>query len=168
MKLNFLNLRTESQLKSNKTQRLSTPYKEAQSVGVLFTVEDKKKHDQVKDFIHKLERDGKKVKVFSFLPQHKDNYEFLFDFFTIKDISFWGKINSAGAEKFYNTAFDYLYYLDTVPNPIMLNIIARSKAKCRIGRYWKEGKSYLELMIDTVADTQKLFEGIFNYSIQLK
>lgn len=168
MKLAILNLRTRSQLKSNKTPRATIPFKQAVTVGVMFTVEDKKKHDEVKEFIHRLERNGKKVQVISFLPKNKDNYEFLFDFFTEKDISFWGKINSGSAEKFYTIEFDYLYYLDAQPNPILLNVLARSKAKCRIGKYWKSGHSYFELMIDTVANTKKLIEGMYTYSTQLK
>lgn len=168
MKMNFLNLRTRSQLKKNHTPRASVPYGQAHDVGILFTVEDKKKHDTVKDFVHRLEKDGKKVQVFSFLPKHKDNYEFLFDFFTNEDISFWGNIESAGATRFSNASFDYLYYLDAEPNPVLLNLLARSKAKCRIGRFWENGRLYFELMIDTVANTKNLSDGMYKYSTQLR
>lgn len=168
MKLNLLTLRTKSYIKKSQTPRATTPYKNVQTVGVLFTVEDKKKHDEVKELVHRFEKDGKRVQVFTFLPKNKDNYEFLFDFFTEKDISFWGKITSGNAEKFYNTSFDFLYYLDIHPNPVLLNIMARSKAKCRIGRYWENGRSYFELMIDTVGNTKSLIEGLYRYSTQLK
>lgn len=168
MKMNFLNLRTKSLAKGNRTTRATTPFKQATTVGVLFTVEDKKKHYEIKEFVHLLERNGKKVQVFSFLPDNTDNYEFLFDFFTVKDISFWGNIISGTAEKFYNSPFDYLYYMDTTPNPILLNIMARSKAKCRIGRHWENGRPYFELMIDTVSNSKSLFETIYKYSTQLK
>lgn len=168
MKLSILNFRTRSQLKNNKTLRATVPYNHAVTVGILFTVEDKKKHDEIKEFVHRLEREGKKVQVISFLPPNKDNYEFLFDFFTEKDISFWGNILSSSAEKFYNVPFDYLYYLDSVPNPILLHVLARSKAKCRVGRYWKSGDTYFELMIDTVANTKMLIEGMYSYSTKLK
>lgn len=168
MKLSFLNIRTRSQLKKNRTSRVTTPFNTAQSVGVLFTVEDKKKHDEIKEFVHRLEKEGKKVQVFSFLPKNKDNYEFLFDFLTLQDISFWGNIMSGNAEKFYNSSFDYLYYLDLEPNPVLLNLLARSKAKCRIGKYWENGRAYFELMIDKVSNTKNLIEGLYKYSTQLK
>jgi hypothetical protein len=168
MKMSFLNLRTKSQLKNNKTLRTSVPYNQALTIGVLFTIEDKKKHDEIKEFVHRLERDKKQVQVLAFLPRNKENYEFMFDFFTEDDISFWGNINSAGSEKFCNTSFDYLYYLDTKPNPILLNLLARSKGRCRIGKYWESGGSYFEMMIDSVANTESLFDGMLKYSTQLK
>jgi hypothetical protein len=125
MKLNFLNIRTNNQLKKNKSLRSSIPYKQALTVGVLFTVEDKKKHDDIKEFIHKLEQDGKKVQVLEYLPVKKDNYEFMFDFFTIKDISFWGKIESEKTLKFSDTPFDYLFCMDTERNPMVLYLLGQ-------------------------------------------
>ena len=57
-------MRTEAALKKNKSNRSSKPYKQAESVGVIFSVEDKQKHQDIKEFILQLERDGKKVTVF--------------------------------------------------------------------------------------------------------
>lgn len=168
MKLNFLNIRTNNQLKKNKSLRSSIPYKQALTVGVLFTVEDKKKHDDIKEFIHKLEQDGKKVQVLEYLPVKKDNYEFMFDFFTIKDISFWGKIESEKTLKFSDTPFDYLFCMDTERNPMVLYLLARSKAKCRVGRFQDKEKSFFELMIDSNGGTKNLIDGIYKYTAQLK
>lgn len=168
MKLNFLNIRTNNQLKKNKSLRSSIPYKQALTVGVLFTVEDKKKHDDIKEFIHKLEQDGKKVQVLEYLPIKKDNYEFLFDFFTINDISFWGKIESEKTLKFADTAFDYLFCLDTERNPMVLYLLARSKAKCRVGRFQDQEKSFFELMIDSTGGTKNLIDSIYKYTAKVK
>jgi len=168
MKLNFLNIRTNNQLKKNKTLRANIPYKQALTVGILFSVEDKKKHDDIKEFIHKLEHDGKKVQVLEFLPVKKDNYEFLFDFFTVKDISFWGKIESEKTLEFSDTPFDYLFCLDTERNPMLLYLLARSKAKCRVGRFHENEKSFFEFMIDSEANTKNLIDGIYKYTAQLK
>ena len=118
MKLNFLKHRTNTLLRDNHTERSNVPYKKAQQIGIIFSVEDKVKHDNVKDLIKKFERDGKKVTVIEFLPENKDNYEFRFDFFTERDLSFWGNITSAGALKFADTPFDFLFYIDATPNPV--------------------------------------------------
>jgi hypothetical protein len=168
MKLKFLKGRTSRQLRKNKTPRTSIPYKKAQTIGIIFTIEDRQKHDQVKEFIHKLEQDGKKVKVIAFLPAKRENHEFLFDFFTAKDVSFWGKITSHHALKFTEESFDYLCCLDTDPNPLLLYVLARSRAKCRVGRYWVTGEPYFELMINSVKNTHSLIEGIYKYATQLK
>ncbi len=90
----------------------------------MFSVEDKQKHLDVKEFIHHLEEDGKKVQVLEYLPLKKENYEFKFDFFTINDVNFWGRINSDWHLKFSETPFDYLFYIDKEPNPLALYLLA--------------------------------------------
>ena len=168
MKINFLKIRTNNQLKKNKSQRANIPYSQAQTVGILFSVEDKLKHDQIKEFVHKLEHDGKKVQVLEFLPNKKDNYEFMFDFFTMKDISFWGQIESEKTLKFSDTPFDYLFCLDTEQNPMLLYLLARSKSKCRVGKFKEDEKPFFEFMIDSNGNTKALIDGIYKYTTQLK
>jgi hypothetical protein len=168
MKFSFLKLKTNSFLKRNQAIRASLPYKQALSVGIVFTVEDKLKHDEVKEFVRHLEHDGKMVKVISFLPKNKDNYEFMFDFFTENDLSFWGNISSSGAIKFAETPFDFLYYLDTTPNPLIMNLIAQSKAKCRVGKFWYNTESFFELMIESQNGHKSLIESMYRYTKALK
>ena len=75
-------------------------------------MEDKQKHDDVKEFVKHLELDGKQVRVLEFLPAKKENFEFLFDFFTMQDLNFWGRIDNSKVSTFMQTTFDYLFYLD--------------------------------------------------------
>src|SRR4051812_3305748 len=125
MKFSFLKFKTKVSLKKNVSLRGNLPYKQAANVGIIFTVEDKVKHDEIKELVRHLEHDGKHVKVISFLPKNKDNYEFMFDFFTENDLNLWGAINSQSASTFAETPFDFLYYIDTTPNPMIMNLIAR-------------------------------------------
>ncbi|MFO0267079.1 MAG: hypothetical protein ACK51D_09045 [Cyclobacteriaceae bacterium] len=53
----FLRWRTNNARKKNKSIRASLPYPQAMSIGVLFTVEDKAKHDVVKRIVKVLETD---------------------------------------------------------------------------------------------------------------
>jgi hypothetical protein len=168
MKLNFLKYRTNSYLKHNKASRASQPYKHAKQIGIIFTVEDRKKHDEIKEFIKKLEHEGKQVKVMQYLPKDKENYEFLFDFFTDKDLTFWGHITSDTANRFIEVPFDFLFYLDTTPNPLIMNLIARSKAKCRVGQFWQSSEPFFELMIGSNNGTRSLIDGIYKYTSLLK
>jgi hypothetical protein len=168
MKLNFLKFRTDWILKNNKTQRSNVSYNNAQRIGIIFSVEDKVKHETVKDLVKKFEHDGKKVQVIEFLPEEKENYEFKFDFFTVNDLSFWGKITSSDALKFADIPFDFLYYLDTDPNPLILHILAISKAKCRVGRSWDSGHAYFEFMVESVANIKAMVETMYKYTVQLK
>lgn len=167
MKFSFLKQRTANQLKKNKAVRKSTAYKQVETIGILFSVEDRKKHDEVKEFIHKLQQDGKKVHVLEFLPEKKENFEFMFDFFSVKDISFWGKIESAKTLKFSDTSFDYLFCLDAKLNPMITYVLARSKSKCRVGKFNENVKALFELMIDSNANTKSLIDGMYRYTTQL-
>lgn len=168
MKLTFLKYRTNSLLKKNKSLRENLSYKKAQTIGIIFSVEDKLKHDGIKDLVKKFEHDGKKVQVIEYLPVKKENYEFLFDFFSDKDLSFWGNITSANAVKFSDSAFDFLYYIDVTPNPLILNLLARSNAKCRVGKFWDENRPFFEMMIESNGNVRVLMDNMYTYTSQLK
>jgi len=163
MKLSFLKYRTSLLLKTTKHERHNVPYKASKTAGVIFTVEDKQKHFAIKEFIKKLETDGKHIQVLEYLPLKTENYEFKFDFFQEKDVNFWGKIESPSAIQFSDAPFDYLYYLDLTPNPMILHLLARSHAKCRVGKYWDGGASYLDFMVDSIATTPSLLESVYKY-----
>ena len=167
-KMNFLKIRTATALKKNKTLRGSKPYRQATSVGIVFSVEDKQKHEDVKEFINLLEKDGKKVTVLEYLPAKKENYEFKFDFFTIENLSFFGNLESGVADKFINSEFDYLFYVDRESNPLLLNLLARCKAQCRIGRFSDDEREYFELMIEQKGTNKGLLETMYSYTSQLR
>ena len=168
MKLKLLKARTDWELRKNKASRGTVPYREALNVGVIFTVEDKQKHEAIKEFIKKLEHDGKKVQVIEFLPEDRENYDFKFDFFSEKDLSFWGQITAQNALRFSEAPFDFLFYIDINPNPFILYLLARGKARCRVGRSWEQGRPYFEFMIESINSNQSLIEGIYKYTTQLK
>ncbi len=168
MKFRFLRRKTRSYLRNNGTTRASEPYKQAVSVGVVFTVEDRAKHDHIKSLIRRLEHDGKKVKALAYLPPHQENYEFLFDFFTYREISFWGNITAPSAVAFADVPFDFLLYLDAEPNELILNIVAKSKAKCRIGRHFTEGEPFFEMMIESKGDAKSLIDELYRYTTALR
>jgi len=167
-KMNLLRMRTLTALKKNNSLRASLPYKQAQNIGIMFSVEDKQKHQDVKEFIHHLEQDGKRVQVLEYLPLKKENYEFKFDFFTMDDLSFWGRLNSEPALKFSETPFDYLFYIDKEPNPLALYLLACSKARCRIGRFSEGENSFFEMMIEQNGTTKGLIETMYKYTKQLR
>lgn len=168
MKFKFLKYKTRSYLRNNKTLRYNPAYKKAVSIGVIFSVEDRQKHDDIKEFIKKLEHDGKQVKVMEFLPANQENYEFLFDFFNVREISFWGNITSRNAIDFADTPFDFLIYLDSSPNSLILNLVAKSKAKCRVGKFWNEAQPYFEMMIESNGSTKALIDQVYKYTSALK
>lgn len=131
-------------------------------------MEDRQKHDDIKEFIRQLELDGKQVKVLEFLPKKKENFEFLFDFFTINDLNFWGKIDNPQVAGFTQAAFDYLFYIDNMHNPLILNLLAQSKAHCRVGKHQEGNEGFFEFMIESNGTLKGLMENMYKYTKQLK
>lgn len=168
MRLNFLKYKTRSALKRNNALRVSVPWNQAKNVGVIFTIDDRNKHDHVKEFVKAMETEGKKVQVMSFLPSKKENHEFLYDFFTIQNVNVWGTITSDAVEKFTATPFDYLFCLDVNESPFMLHLLAKSKARCRVGKYAEKAKPYFEFMLEVKQDTASLIDAIRTYISKLK
>jgi len=168
VRLKFLELRTKAALKKNHAGRATIPYSAAKQIGILFTVEDKLKHQQVKDFITRLQHDGKVVQVLEFLPKRKENPEFMFDFFSSQDLNFWGRINSLPAEKFSKTNFDYLFNIDIKSNPLTRSLLANCRAHCRVGRYEEDLAPFFELMIETNGSIQGLIDNMYEYTKKLR
>lgn len=161
-------MRTRAALKKNKSLRASMPYAQAKSFGIVFTVEDGQKHHEVKELLRLLEQDGKKAEVLEFLPRKKENPEFLFDFFSVQDVSAWGEVKSEKAIAFAEKPFDYVFCLDEQPNPFLLYLLARSKAHCRVGRYMDFCEPYFEMMIEHAGTTKGLLENMLKYTRQLR
>lgn len=162
----LINLRTKSLLKKNPTHRSSMIYDKADQIGVIFTIDSKEKHDTIKSFIKQLEADGKKVDVIAYLPKNKENYEFLFDFYTAKDISFWGSFTSDKVTSFASKSFDYLFYIDTQSNILNRNILAMSKAKCRVAPFDELNEDYSEMMVQVPkkASITELVNEMYRYT----
>jgi hypothetical protein len=167
-KLYFLQLRTKSLLKRNRAIRASIPYAQSKSVGVIFTVEDRKKHEEVKEFVKHLEQDGKTVRVLEFLPKEKENYDFLYSFFTLDHLNFWGNVTSNEVLRFADQPFDYLFYIDIESNPLFNYILAKTKAHCRIGKFKVKENAFYELMIDSRGSYKELLDAVYKYTKELR
>lgn len=161
----FLQYRTNSWLKKNHTIRANGAYDKAENVGILFTIYDLKKHETVKEFIKTLKNDEKKVDVLAYLPKEGQNFEFRFDFFTEKDLNFWGSFTSEAVTKFVKKPFDYLFYLDDHNSEIVNNVMAMSNAKCRIGKLIDGNEKFCEMMVQSPnGKTSGLVKEMYKYT----
>ncbi len=143
----FVRYRTKAQLKRNTAFRGSVLYDDAKNVGILYTAEDMNKHDVIKDLARKFEQDGKKVSVLSFLPKDIQNFEFRYNFFTEKEISLFGSVNSEDVKTFVNKPFNYLLYVDFEGDPVMRYLLASSRAQCRVGYFEEINRPFCDLMV---------------------
>ena len=162
----FLQFNTKRYLKKNKVHRITTDFIKSNKIGIIFSAEGMQKHNAVKSLIKKLKEQGKEVTVLSYLATGQQNHEFLFDIIGPNDINFWGLNKNDDAEKFADESFDYLLDLDITSNQVIENILAKSKAKCRVGIY-KEGKGpFFELMISpkNPESSEELINDIYHYT----
>lgn len=163
----LLNYKTRGLAKKNSFPRTSMQYNQVNLVGLIFTIGSKEKHESIKSLVKRLEEDGKKVVVLAFLPKKQENHEFLFDFFTEKEVSFWGKINSDKVSSFAKQPFDYLFYIDQESNLLIRNVLAMSKAKCRISTYDEQNSQYSEMMVQVPgkgASIKQLVDEMYRYT----
>lgn len=156
--------KTNKQAKNKTSRACSLSYKDARKVGIIFTADDEVKHSLVKEFIKKLKKNDKDVEVICFLPKDKENHEFIFNFYTEKEISFWGKFTNPDVSKFAERTFDFLFCLDCNPHPLVEAVLGITKASCRVGCYTEGKDHFYEMMINPKrATTENLIDEIFRY-----
>ena len=151
----FLSFRTASFLKSKLIIRSANGFSDALRIGVLYTYSNKHNTGLVKQIIEKLKNEGKKVETVTFIEKMEEADINKFPFFNLtKPI----------VNNFIEIPFDYLLNLDLNTNIATQNILARSKAKCRVGPF-EEGKSdYFEMMIDHKEnDYEKYLDQVYYY-----
>ena len=160
----FLSFRTSSSLKRSNISRRTSGFRESLSIGILYTYSNKHNFELVNDLINRLKKEGKQVTPITHIVKMGPNDTYNFPFFNSSDVDFWGKWKSDEVNSFLNKSFDYLLSLDLNTNNMTQNILAKSKAKCRVGRF-EEGKSdYFEMMIDHKENNYDQFiDQVFHY-----
>ena len=161
----ILPFNTRKLVKNPPVSRGSTPFQEVQQIGILYTIEDKAKHQEVSLLVQELEEMGKKVQVLCYKPKNADNPDFRFEFFEEANLSFFGRLEGESIDTFLKKPFDYLFFLDKEANLYMENILARSKARCRVAINQPEDKRALfELMIQPKSQNlRELIAEILRY-----
>lgn len=162
----ILPLRIRKQARNNRSKRGSTPYRQAKSVGILFTMNNLDDYEAIRNFETKLKKDGKEVKVLSYLPKNVENFHFHYDIFSHTDYSATGEVKAANISSFIEQRFDYLICLDNNPNLYIDYILATSAARFRIGNYRENKEPLYELMLrlngpDSVSN---LIQQIIHYT----
>lgn len=159
----ILNLKTSRALKTNEGLRQSEGYLDAKSIGVLFSYQGADHFEQSMGLVDKLESDGKKVEVITFTKEDK-NTEYNFPHFSDKDLKPNGSWRNTDVEQFQQAQFDYVICLDESINKYTKNILASTRAKCRVGCYAEGQDKYFELMINADSDQYERFlDQLYHY-----
>ncbi|MFC2125459.1 DUF6913 domain-containing protein [Bacteroidota bacterium] len=157
-------------LNRNKMERVNSSFYNAKKIGLLYTWEGDSKKEAVDEFVRVMDLAGKEVYTACFYkslinigPQVQDLI------FTRKDFKLFGGIKSDELVDFSTQEFDFIFHLDTESNIFIENILARSKACCRVGRYDESRKEYYDFMIDVGSDQkiEILCSEMLKYTKQL-
>ncbi|TAH17546.1 MAG: hypothetical protein EAZ08_13555 [Cytophagales bacterium] len=158
IKKTFLDWKIKKAINLQKNIRRQTlNYDEASIIGVLLKSEDPAMTQAVQNFLQRLAKDHKKVTVVVYHTTSENviNFQFQHYSFTEKEIDNWGSIRSEIVENFILQSFDYLYCISKEEEPVFQYILAKSQAKCRIGKYNPKNEVFFEMMIN-----QKPEQGI--------
>lgn len=123
----------------------------AKKIGILFNATHTVSFEIIKEFIKTLEQRKLKVDALGYVNSKKliDHYLYRkgFDFFTKNSLNWYYRPVYDGVDKFIKQEYDILFYLGLEESFPLEYIVALSKAKFKVGRYFKP-ESFLDLMID--------------------
>ncbi|MBK6264134.1 hypothetical protein JKA74_03715 [Marivirga sp. S37H4] len=167
IKNQLLRYKIERGQKKSRFLHRAYEYKNLKKVGVIFSIQDLKKHAAVKQFIKTLEGDGIEVKTLAYKPKDTQNFEFYFDFFEDKDFGIFAQVKSHHVLTFLEQKLEYLFCLDDNLNLYMQYLLVNAHSTTRIGAYQEEPKHgrYFELMVKpkVSGDTEILVKEIMYY-----
>jgi len=165
----LLPVRTRRALKKS-TPYPSVSYQEALQIGFLFRYVDDERFESIMEYAKKFERDNKGVSMLVFNPKKEITSRFAFAAYTTENISFWGKLTSEEIDIFLAKDFDFLINLDLEPHDFVDNILARSKAKCKIGHYSGRNEAFCQMMlrIDPPDDFEQFLDQVYYYIKNLR
>ena len=136
-------------------------FEQADSLGVLFTWQDKAKEEEVIRFIGAV-NPGRRVDCLCFNPNKKQEIDTHFPVFSLNDLSIWGKIKSEATNRFIEQPFNCLFHLDLELNEVCQALLSGSQAQHRVGLYAEASEKFYELMIGINKN-----EGFHNFTDQI-
>lgn len=138
-------------LKNKKRDVIACNVEEAKSIGILFNATHQISFEIVKALVKDLSTKKNTIDVLGFVNSKQliDHYLYRkgFDFFTQSQLNWYYKPIVENVQKFIDKPYDILIDL-SLDDPFPIHyIIACSRAKFKVGRYY-EGQDCLDFMID--------------------
>ncbi len=163
-----LSYKTKRFLKQNHDIRTSVPYDKARHIGIIFSNDTPDKSKSAEQLKALLQADGKQIKILAY-DRNVQVQHLPFESFSNKDLGFWGNFNKQSIDKFSNTTFDFLFCLDKIPGKIIKNLLAKSKAKCRVGICddFEAYQNTFELIVQTANDTN-VIDSVYSYTKKIR
>lgn len=147
--------------------RNTVNYHQINQIGILFHLQPEVNAEPLAQFIKKLEYDHKKLKILTFFEHvHSHPYNFYIDYFLKSDISWLGHINTPKVKQFTDTPFDFLFCIESEPQPVFDIILSQTRANCRVGLFDEKRTNLFELMVQNPdpANLEHTLQQMLNYT----
>lgn len=157
----FADRALKQEMQKNKKERkaIRFNFNEIRTVGILFDSTDPEDFELVKRYVVYLREHTKKVKVIGFFSSKNIpslTYSKLeYDFFSFKELNWFGKPTTHVINNFIEEEFDLLLDLNIHDHFPLKYIASLSKAKFKVGRFKEGDEAIYDMMIDS-DNTQKL------------
>jgi hypothetical protein len=173
MKKFFLSTAIRRLIKQNIAERYNTPFGEASTFLVFFTAAGNEKINEMRSFEKKLKADGKNVVFIYFLKNEEDAHDVGLDEGMIRykmtDVNFFGQLKNEDLLQLLEQDFDFLLHVDKEHCLYTDLILAKSKARCRVGNYEENKHTIYDLMVKVNENTNYdfLLEQMYRYTKSL-
>lgn len=134
----------------NRERKVSN-FESARSFGLLFEADDPDNYDLVKKYFKYLKDSRKKVHAIGFFNlKHLPQIEYSkldYDFFTRKELNWWGKPGEVFVKNFIDEEWDVLINFSLNDSFPLKYIASLSKAKMKIGAHIESNEAIYDLLI---------------------
>lgn len=124
---------------------------QSKNIGVIFNATHQDTYELARKYIDNLQKKGLSVKALGFVDSKQvlDFYQksLHFDFFSRKNLNWYGKPNNPNTDEFIDTKFDILIDLSIVEDFPIQYVVGLSKADFKVGCV-KDSKNFYDFMIE--------------------
>lgn len=142
----------------------------ANSLAIIYNATNATDVELVKSLTHSLHQKNINIYTLGFVKSKTLNETQLStannNFFSLKDLNWYGLPNDLCINEFCNLNADILLNFDLDELPQLTYILAKSNAKFKVGRYSQQNETFYDLMINLPAENanlDELIKQIFNY-----
>lgn len=137
-------------------QRQAFNLNQAQTFGIIYEAIDKESFDIIQNFHEVLKYNKKTVKVLGYVPAKRYDMGLMLNLETHlykwSDVNWYYKPTLPAVNEFIENEFDMLLDFSLNPQMPIVNVVAASKAKFKVGRYTDSYQNYYDMMLDAPKD----------------
>lgn len=157
---------------ANRQNRVYMPIQEASKIGIVYNALDPEESKMALEFALSLEKMGKTVNTLGYINRKSLDGEYIpnyrNDFYCNRDLNGLRLPKEMSVKRFISEPYDYLINLYTRDDFAMIGISALSKAKFRIGLYWKDYTECFDMMLKPAEEGMSAYLKEIKHYLRIK